>query len=133
MALPIKNGKITTPYGKKGTMWKSGYHTGVDFAVKPGTDIIAACDGVVQKLNWGAAYGKHVIVKAKVKGKDVWMIYAHCSETFVKPGAKVQKGQHIAESGNTGNSSGPHLHFETRDGARWSASKDIDPKPVLEL
>ena len=66
------------------------------------------------------------------RSKDVWMIYAHCSQTFVKPGAKVQKGQHIAESGNTGNSSGPHLHFETRDGERWAKSKDIDPKPVLE-
>ena len=132
MALPIANGKITTPYGKKGKMWKSGYHTGVDFAVKEGTDIIAAVDGVVQAGNWGSAYGKQVIVKAKVNGKDVWMIYAHCSKTFVKAGAKVKKGQHIAESGNTGNSTGPHLHFEVRDGARWATSKDINPQPVLD-
>ena len=133
MALPIKDGKITTPYNKKGKMWKSGFHTGVDFAVPEGTDILAACDGVVQANNWGAAYGKQVIVKANVKGKDVWMIYAHCSQTFVKAGAKVQKGQHIAESGNTGNSSGPHLHFEVRDNARWSAGKPIDPADVLAI
>ena len=133
MALPIKDGKITTPYNKKGKMWKSGFHTGVDFAVPEGTDILAACDGVVQANNWGAAYGKQVIVKANVKGQDVWMIYAHCSETFVKAGAKVQKGQHIAESGNTGNSSGPHLHFEVRDNARWSAGKPIDPADVLAI
>ncbi len=60
MASPIKNGKITTPYGKKGKMWKTGYHTGVDYAVPTGTDILAACDGVVQSNNWGAAYGKQV-------------------------------------------------------------------------
>jgi len=132
LALPIANGKITTPYGKKGKMWKSGKHTGVDFAVKEGTDIIAAVDGVVQAGNWGAAYGKQVIVKSKVNGKDVWMIYAHCSKTFVKVGAKVKKGQHIAESGNTGNSTGPHLHFEVSDGARWTTSKDINPQPVLD-
>ena len=133
MGLPIANGKITTAYKKAGKMWKSGYHTGVDFAVPTGTDIIAACDGVVQSNNWGAAYGKQVIVKAKINGKDLWMIYAHCSKTMVKAGAKVTKGQHIAESGNTGNSSGPHLHFEVRDGARWSASKDVDPKDVLAV
>jgi len=114
LALPIANGKITTPYGKAGKMWKSGKHTGVDFAVPQGTDIVAACDGVVQGNNWGAAYGKQVIVKANINGKDL-------------------KGQHIAESGNTGNSSGPHLHFEVRDGARWSASKDVDPKDVLAV
>jgi murein DD-endopeptidase MepM/ murein hydrolase activator NlpD len=133
MGLPIKDGKITTPYNKKGKMWKSGFHTGVDFAVPTGTDIIAACDGTVVANNWGAAYGKQVIVKANINGKDVWMIYAHCSQTMVKAGAKVKTGQHIAESGNTGNSSGPHLHFEVRDNARWSAGKPVDPKDILAI
>jgi murein DD-endopeptidase MepM/ murein hydrolase activator NlpD len=133
MGLPIKDGKITTPYNKAGKMWKSGFHTGVDFAVPAGTDILAACDGTVVANNWGAAYGKQVIVKANVNGKDVWMIYAHCSQTMVKAGAKVKTGQHIAESGNTGNSSGPHLHFEVRDNARWSAGKPVDPKDVLAI
>ena len=133
MGLPIKDGKITTPYNKAGKMWKSGFHTGVDFAVPVGTDIIAACDGTVVANNWGAAYGKQVIVKANINGKDVWMIYAHCSQTMVKAGAKVKTGQHIAESGNTGNSSGPHLHFEVRDNARWSAGKPVDPKDILAI
>jgi murein DD-endopeptidase MepM/ murein hydrolase activator NlpD len=60
-----------------------------------------------------------------------WVIYAHLNKVRVKPGATVTKGQIIGESGNTGNSSGPHLHFEMRDNIRWSAGKDIDPKEIL--
>jgi murein DD-endopeptidase MepM/ murein hydrolase activator NlpD len=127
MALPIKNGKITCVYGKKGKMWSRGYHTGCDFAVPVGTDIIAVADGKIENANWGKAYGTQLV--QKVEGG--WVIYAHLSKALVKAGDKVKKGQHIAESGNTGNSSGPHLHFEMRDNIRWSAGKDIDPKDIL--
>ena len=132
MGLPIKNGKITTPYNKKGKMWKSGFHTGVDYAVPEGTEIIAAVDGKVLVNNWGKAYGTQLVVESKVGGKKVWMIYAHLSKLLVKVGADVVKGQAIAKSGNTGNSSGPHLHFEVRDNIRWSAGKPVDPKDILE-
>ena len=132
MGLPIKNGKITTPYNKKGKMWKSGFHTGVDYAVPEGTEIIAAVDGKVLVNNWGKAYGTQLVVESKVGGKKVWMIYAHLSKLLVKVGADVVKGQAIAKSGNTGNSSGPHLHFEVRDNVRWSAGKPVDPKDILE-
>ena len=127
MALPIKNGKVTTAYGKKGKMWSKGYHTGVDFAVPTGTDVLAVADGKIEAANWGAAYGTQLV--QKVEGG--WVIYAHLSKALVKAGDKVTKGQHIGESGNTGNSSGPHLHFEMRDNIRWSAGKDIDPKAIL--
>jgi murein DD-endopeptidase MepM/ murein hydrolase activator NlpD len=127
MALPIKGGKITTAYGKKGKMWSKGYHTGVDFAVPVGTDILAVADGKIEAANWGASYGTQLV--QRVEGG--WVIYAHLSKALVKPGAKVTKGQHIGESGNTGNSSGPHLHFEMRDNIRWSAGKDINPKDIL--
>lgn len=127
MALPIKDGKITTPYKKAGKMWSKGYHTGVDFAVPVGTDVIAVADGKIEAANWGAAYGTQLV--QKVEGG--WVIYAHLSKALVKAGDKVTKGQHIGESGNTGNSSGPHLHFEMRDNIRWSAGKDIDPAKVL--
>ncbi len=132
MGLPIKNGKIATPYNKKGKMWKSGFHTGVDFAVPEGTEIIATVDGKVLANNWGKAYGTQLIVESKIGGKKVWMIYAHLSKLLVKVGADVVKGQAIAKSGNTGNSSGPHLHFEVRDNVRWSAGKPVDPKDILE-
>ena len=132
MGLPIKNGKITTPYNKKGKMWKSGFHTGVDFAVAEGTDIVAAVEGKVLANNWGKAYGNQIIVEHGLHSKKVWMIYAHLSKVLVKAGDKIEKGQLIGKSGNTGNSSGPHLHFEVRDNARWSAGKPVDPKEILE-
>jgi murein DD-endopeptidase MepM/ murein hydrolase activator NlpD len=127
MTLPIKGGKITTAYGKKGKMWSKGYHTGVDFAVPVGTDILAVADGKIENANWGKSYGVQLV--QKIEGG--WVIYAHLSKALVKPGDKVTKGQHIGESGNTGNSSGPHLHFEMRDNIRWSAGKDINPKDIL--
>ena len=127
MGLPIKDGKITTAYKKLGKMWSKGYHTGVDFAVPVGTDVLAVADGKIEAANWGAAYGTQLV--QKVEGG--WVIYAHLSKALVKAGDKVKKNQHIGESGNTGNSSGPHLHFEMRDNIRWSAGKDIDPAKVL--
>jgi murein DD-endopeptidase MepM/ murein hydrolase activator NlpD len=130
MALPIKDGKITTPFGKKGKMWSSGMHTGVDFAVPSGTDIVAVADGKVANANWGKAYGVQIV--QKIDGQDTWVIYAHLSKSLVKPGDEIKKGQHIGESGNTGNSSGPHLHFEARNNVRWSAGKAQDPKAILE-
>jgi murein DD-endopeptidase MepM/ murein hydrolase activator NlpD len=127
MALPIKNGKITTAYKKAGKMWSKGYHTGVDFACKIGTPILAVADGKIEKANWGASYGQQVV--QKVDGG--WVIYAHLNAVRCKPGQRVTKGQIIGESGNSGNSSGPHLHFEMRDNIRWSAGTDIDPKEIL--
>ena len=127
MGLPIKGGQITTPYKKAGKMWSKGYHTGVDFAVVTGTQVVAVADGKIEKASWGSAYGTQVV--QKVKGG--WVIYAHLSKALVKAGDVVTQGQTIGKSGNSGNSSGPHLHFEMRDNIRWSAGKDIDPSAIL--
>jgi murein DD-endopeptidase MepM/ murein hydrolase activator NlpD len=127
MALPIKNGKITTAYKKTGKHWSKGYHTGVDFAVPTGTPILAVADGKIENATWGKSYGKQIV--QKVDGG--WVIYAHLNAVRVKPGARVKKGQIIGESGNTGNSTGPHLHFEMRDKIRWTGGKDLDPKDIL--
>ena len=127
MGSPIVGGKVTTPYKKLGKMWSKGYHTGVDYACKEGTDIIAVADGKIENATWGASYGTQLV--QKVEGG--WVIYAHLSKALVKAGDKVKKGQHIGESGNTGNSSGPHLHFEMRDNIRWSAGKDLDPSALI--
>lgn len=131
MALPIKDGKITTKYKKLGKMWSKGYHTGVDFAVPSGTDILAVDDGVIANANWGKSYGTQIVQQVTVNDQKRWVIYAHLTKSLVKPGDAVVKGQHIGESGNTGNSSGPHLHFEMRDNIRWSAGADCDPVEIL--
>ena len=128
MALPIKNGKITTAYKKPGKMWSKGYHTGVDFAVPTGTPVLAVADGKIENASWGKSYGKQVV--QKVAGG--WVIYAHLDKVRIKPGQIAKKGDVIGEVGSTGNSSGPHLHFEMRDNIRWSAGKDIDPKEILK-
>jgi murein DD-endopeptidase MepM/ murein hydrolase activator NlpD len=127
MALPIKNGKITTPFGKVGKHWSSGKHTGVDFACKIGTPILAVADGKITKWTWGKAYGKQIV--QKVDGGFV--IYAHLNALRVKPGQRVKKGQIIGESGNSGNSTGPHLHLEYRNQARWTGGTAMDPKDLL--
>jgi murein DD-endopeptidase MepM/ murein hydrolase activator NlpD len=62
MALPIKNGKITTAYKKPGKMWSKGYHTGVDFAVPTGTPVLAVADGKIVNANWGKSYGKQIVM-----------------------------------------------------------------------
>jgi len=127
MGLPIKDGKITTAYKKKGKMWSKGYHSGIDMAVPVGTEVIAVADGKIESANWGKSYG----IQAVQKVAGGWVIYAHLSELDVKSGQEVKKGQKIGKSGNTGNSSGPHLHFEMRDNIRWSAGTDIDPQAIL--
>ena len=128
MALPIKNGKITCAYKKVGKMWSKGYHSGCDFAVPVGTDVLAVADGKVANANCGQAYGTQ-IVQALEDG--TFFIYAHLSKTFVKPGDVLKAGEVIAKSGNTGNSSGAHLHVERRSNIRWSAGKDLDPTEIL--
>ena len=128
MALPIKDGKITTPYKKLGKMWSKGYHTGVDFAVKTGTSVLAVADGKIANSNWGKSYGTQLVQDL---GDGSFCIYAHLSSASKKISDTVTKGEVIGLSGNTGNSSGAHLHFERRNNIRWSAGQDLDPATIL--
>lgn len=113
--VPITGGHVTTPFGKKGPMWSSGYHTGDDYATPVGTPIHAALSGKVMSTAWGGAYGN--LTKIAVgPGIETW--YAHQSAFGVKPGQRVQEGQVIGKTGATGNVTGPHLHFEVRQNGR---------------
>jgi hypothetical protein len=123
MPSPIKGKTPSTQYKKLGKHWSKGYHTGVDYAVPVGTDVHAVADGKITAANWGQAYGTQLV--QVVNGG--WFIYAHLSATLVKPGDLVTAGQVIAKSGNTGNSTGPHLHAELRNNIKWSLGKDLDP------
>lgn len=139
MASPIRNGRIGTPYGKSGKMWSTGKHTGVDYPVSVGTPVYAVQDGKVTGANWGKAYGTQVVIDQKAIGTGAnriaggWAMYAHLSKVMVKPGDVVKKGQQIGLSGNTGNSSGPHLHYEVRNAEKWSAGQAVDPMPFINL
>lgn len=123
LTLPAK-APITSHYGKrKATKIISANHIGIDIGVVVGTSIVAAMDGKVSVVSTQGDYGTHV----KIVNKDVTTVYAHCSKILVKEGATVKKGQKIALSGNTGNTTGPHLHFEIRRDERT-----IDPELVLD-
>ncbi|MGA4845258.1 transglycosylase family protein [Streptomyces sp. G5(2025)] len=116
----------STPYRAAGGSWSKGYHTGVDFAVPTGTSVKAVTAGQVVSAGWGGSYGYQVVIR-HTDGK--YSQYGHLSALSVKAGQKVGAGQRIGRSGSTGNSTGPHLHFEVRTGPGFGA--DIDPLAYL--
>ncbi|WP_405674903.1 peptidoglycan DD-metalloendopeptidase family protein [Streptomyces sp. NBC_01511] len=113
---------LGTRYGVKGSMWSSGYHTGTDFPAPTGTAVRAAANGIVQSAISGGPYGKHI----SIKHGELSSMYAHLSSMGVKAGQRVPKGTRIGAVGATGNTTGPHLHFEARRGGRT-----INPEPLL--
>ena len=104
-------GTLTSKFGYRYIFGKTSFHGGIDLANSVGTDIVAADGGVVTFSGTSGAYGKLIIIDHQNGYKTY---YAHCSKLLVGVGAKVHKGQHIAEMGNTGRSTGSHLHFEIR-------------------
>lgn len=90
-------------------------HAGLDFLVNTGTPVFSTGEGVVKKVAYSAGYGKHVVIDHKDAGYTT--LYAHLSEVpkHIRRGKKVKRGEEIALSGNTGLSTGPHLHYEVRD------------------
>ena len=131
MAVPVK-ARISTVYNRPGSHWKLGRHTGVDFTVPTGTKVVAAMSGIVleagSNVSWGPSYGVSVIID---HGKGVRAIYAHLSAVKVKKGDTVLERDLIGLSGNTGNSTGPHLHFESRV-SPWKYGDDIDPTDLFD-
>lgn len=118
------NGEVSSQFGDRiDPITKTdGTHTGVDYAVVVGTQVKSAITGTVievQKNN--ASFGNFV----RIKNSDIVTTYAHCSTIKVKEGDKVKQGDIIALSGNTGKTSGPHLHFEVKKDGRL-----IDPEKL---
>lgn len=135
---PIKNGVVTFPYGAK---YRNGQtHKGVDFRANQ-TPVQAAVGGVVVhagrhkfRKGWGVSFGLHVIID-NVKFQDgspgLWAGYCHLSNTLVKVGDVVAKGDFIGISGNTGNSTAPHLHFQILASRHWNPLKHVNPRKWL--
>ncbi|MET9819299.1 MULTISPECIES: M23 family metallopeptidase [unclassified Streptomyces] len=128
--VPVKEYKLTAGYAQSGSRWSST-HSGQDFAVPLGTPVGAVRGGTVVKAGPngggdGPAYGNAVVIK---HGNGTYSQYAHLSRIDVKVGQTVKTGQTIARSGNTGNSSGPHLHLEIRTSPNFGSS--INPMAFL--
>ncbi|MFE4670419.1 M23 family metallopeptidase [Streptomyces sp. NPDC056716] len=127
---PVKQYTKTASFAQNGARW-AATHSGQDFAVPTGTQVYAAHGGTVVKAGGngagdGPAYGNAIVIK---HGSGTYSQYAHLSQVNVKVGQIVKTGQKIALSGNTGNSSGPHLHFEIRQSANYGSA--IDPVSFL--
>lgn len=125
-ALPVAGATVGTAYHVSGSMWSSGYHTGVDFVVPTGTSLKAVGAGTVVSAGWGGAYGNQVVIKL---ADGYYAQYAHLSQLSVSAGQTVTEGQQVGLSGATGNVTGPHLHFEIRTTPDYGS--DVDPIAYL--
>ncbi len=119
-------GIVSSTFGARESKYQnvSGYHTGIDIAANTGTLIKASMEGIVEEVSSKGDYGNHV----KIRCNNVMTLYAHCSKIYVKEGQIVAQGEKIAEVGNTGNSTGPHLHFEIRVDDRF-----VDPGKIIDF
>ncbi len=108
---PISGGRISSYFGRRNSPGGIGstYHKGIDWYVPLGTPIYASSGGTVRSAGWGSGYG-YVVYIDHPDGRQTR--YAHCSRLVVSAGQYVNQGDLIAYSGSTGNSTGPHLHFE---------------------
>ncbi|MER6188872.1 LysM peptidoglycan-binding domain-containing M23 family metallopeptidase [Streptomyces cyaneofuscatus] len=123
---PLDNANVTTQYRASGSSWSSGYHTGSDFQAASGTPVRAIGPGTVVSAGWSGSYGNEVVIKHE---DGMYSQYAHQSSLSVSTGQTVTGGQQIGLSGSTGNSTGPHLHFEVRTGPSYGS--DVDPVAYL--
>ncbi|MDQ0089943.1 murein DD-endopeptidase MepM/ murein hydrolase activator NlpD [Paenibacillus anaericanus] len=127
MGLAVTGARLSSGYGTRvhPITGKVKTHTGIDLAAAQGTDIHAAAGGVVIVAEWWSGYGNTVIID---HGDNVWTLYGHIRNNgiVVEKGQQVKKGQKIAEVGSTGNSTGPHCHFEVRINGN-----PVDPMPYL--
>ncbi|MBV1789536.1 M23 family metallopeptidase [Marinobacterium sp. D7] len=126
--VPIQSERITDRFGMRmhPIQKKRIMHSGIDFKASVGTPVYATADGVVEfaGYNKGGGYGYMVRIDHNLGFRTV---YAHLQKVLVKPKAFVHKGQQIGLSGNSGNSTGPHLHYEVRQ--LYTA---LDPEPFMK-
>jgi murein DD-endopeptidase MepM/ murein hydrolase activator NlpD len=132
MGWPVENPVISSGWGARESSCKtcSSYHQGVDFVPGRGEPVMAAMRGVVHTVQDSGAYGVHIVIEHDLH-RQVWhTVYAHLKKNSIpkniKPGTYVEIGDMIGRVGNTGTSTGPHLHFEIRiDGVK------VNPIPIL--
>lgn len=126
MAWPVPSSSyISSPFGYRihPIYGYSKLHTGMDIGASSGSAIVAANAGTVISSGWNGGYGKCIVVD---HGGGVTTLYAHCSALYVSVGQSVTRGQQIAAVGSTGNSTGPHCHFEVRINGSY-----VNPYPYV--
>ena len=132
--VPTTDIEVTSPYG-----WRihpitgdPKYHSGADFGVDYGTVITAAEDGQVICSGTLGGYGNTIILSHEHLLSSLTTLYAHNQSLLVGEGDMVRRGQAIALAGSTGNSTGPHCHFEVyKGGTGWGAGYQMNPLPYL--
>ncbi|MBK3631744.1 M23 family metallopeptidase [Streptomyces asoensis] len=130
--LPTSSYTITSTFGQAGSLWSSGYHTGLDFAAPTGTLIKAVHSGTITEAGWAGSYGYRTILTLD-DGTELW--FCHQSSISVSVGQKVATGDVIGRVGATGNVTGAHLHLEVHPGgsadgidpAAWLRGKGLTP------
>ncbi|MFE6825434.1 MULTISPECIES: M23 family metallopeptidase [Streptomyces] len=130
--LPTSSYTITSTFGQAGSLWSSGYHTGLDFAAPTGTLIKAVHSGTITEAGWAGSYGYRTILTLD-DGTELW--FCHQSSISVSVGQKVATGDVIGRVGATGNVTGAHLHLEVHPGgsaegidpAAWLRDKGLNP------
>lgn len=122
---PVANFRVSAPYGIRGN-WSGGHHTGIDLAVPVGTPVRSVGAGTVVFSGSSGDYGQAITIRMS-DGK--YTLFAHLSKRSVKKGDRVQAGTLLGKSGNTGRTTGPHLHFEVR--TKRGYGSDIDPVKYL--
>jgi len=112
MMWPTASTYVTSPFGYRICPFHGReFHTGIDISASTGSRIVAASKGTVMSAGWNGGYGNCVIIS---HGGGIVTLYAHNSSIVVSVGQHVRRGQQIARAGSTGNSTGPHCHFEVR-------------------
>lgn len=113
MTRPTELNYVTCEFGRKGS-WAAGYHTGIDYRAPEGTEIYATRRGKVHHVGWDNSYGNYIVVQSWHYTRFIRHYYCHLSKFKVNRGKRVFAGTILGLSGNTGNSTGPHLHYEER-------------------
>ena len=123
--MPLDSATLTSDYGMRTHPVLGGRrnHKGIDLAQPSGTPVYATADGVVGKAEWFSSYGNYIQIE---HGGEMQTRYAHLSGYAIAAGEQVRRGQLIGFVGSTGNSTGPHLHYEVR-----VAGEAVDPTPYM--
>ena len=117
---PVKEGVVTSLFGTR----DGDFHRGLDIGTNLGSDVVASLPGTIEQAENNSSYGNYLVIN---HGNNIKTLYAHCSLLSVEKGEFVMPGEKIAETGSTGDSTGPHLHFEL-----LINGVEYDPETVLK-